>query len=89
MPVQKFRTFEDAERALWTLPFGAEGPQRIRRLWHRAAVLSNRRYPTGVRKYLTLEDAEADRERWLAEPGREGRQGCGAPAKRGTDGSER
>ncbi len=65
MPVKKYRTLEEAERALWTLPFGEGGPRRIRQLWHRLAVLANRRYPTGVRKYASLEDAEIDRRRWL------------------------
>ena len=65
MPVQKFRTLEEAERALWTEPAGATLIERIRRVWHRSTILAGRSFPTGVRKYRTLEEAEADRQRWL------------------------
>jgi len=64
MPVEKFRTLDEAERAFWSRgePEGLAG--RIRVVWRRAARLAGRRYPAGVRKYVTLEEAEEDRRRW-------------------------
>jgi len=65
VPVEKFATLEDAEKALYRRPFGDDGPERIRRLWHRQGRLAPRRFPPGVRKYRTFEEADADRLRWL------------------------
>lgn len=63
MPVWKFRTFEEAERALWTTSDDPALPRRIRALWRRslAGPLSG---PRGVLKYRTIEEANADRDRW-------------------------
>ncbi len=64
MPVEKFRTLEEAERALRCRPAGRDLARRVAELWHRAGLLAGRRYPSGVRKYPTLDEAEADRLRW-------------------------
>ncbi|NOZ79229.1 MAG: hypothetical protein GXP48_08660 [Acidobacteria bacterium] len=64
MPVEKFRTLEEAERALQSRP-GTDGlAERVRAVWRRAGRFAGRRYPAGVRKYVTLEEAEEDRQRW-------------------------
>lgn len=65
MPVWKFRTMEEAERALWTTSSDPALPRRIRAHWRRslAAPLGG---PRGVLLYRSVEDAQADRDRWEA-----------------------
>jgi hypothetical protein len=65
MPVWKFRTFEEAERVLWTTSDDPALPGRIRALWRRslAGPLGG---PRGVLKYRSIEEANADRDRWEA-----------------------
>ncbi len=64
MPVEKFPSLEEAERALQCRPAGEDLARRVAAVWHRAGLFAGRRYPSGVRKYLTLDEAEADRLRW-------------------------
>lgn len=62
MPVWKYRTLEEAERALWTTSDDPALPRRIRSHWRRSSPpLAG---PRGVLKYRTIEDANADREKW-------------------------
>ena len=65
MPVQKFRTFEDASRALAaSTPEGATSlEQRIARLWSFSAALAPPLAFRGVRKYRSMEEADEDRRR--------------------------
>jgi hypothetical protein len=65
MPVYRFRDFEDARRALWISADDPSLARRIRRLWQFSARLCDRRIPRGVRRFRTIEEANADRERWL------------------------
>lgn len=70
MPVKKFRSVEEMDAAqsdLWCDRPDASCFRRIARLWERSAKISPRRFPKGVIKYRTLEEAQADRERWQAE----------------------
>jgi len=56
MPVEKFRTFDDARRALW-LPSGDPRIlERLARLAARARVLPR---PRGVTRFRTLAEAKA------------------------------
>jgi len=64
MPVEKFRTLQEAERALQSRPGADDLVERVRAVWHRTGRLARRRYPVGVRKYLTMEEAEEDRRGW-------------------------
>jgi hypothetical protein len=66
MPVWKFRTMEDAERALWTTSDDPALPRRIRNLWSRRSLAGPLDGPRGVLKYRSIEDANADRDRWEA-----------------------
>jgi hypothetical protein len=68
MTVRKFRTIEEmnaADEERW-LPSG--DPRLIRRieaLWHEASLLiPPLDIPAGVYKYRSVEEANADRERW-------------------------
>jgi hypothetical protein len=69
MPVRKFRSIEemdDARHELWCEP-GEECFRRIARLWKRSARINPRKFPKGVFKYRSIEEAQADRERLLTE----------------------
>lgn len=62
MPVQRFRTLDDARRALWTGPDDAKLSHRLRELWRFSARLAPPSFPRGVRRFRTIEEANADRE---------------------------
>ena len=69
MPVQQFRTFADATRALVERG-GPEGqadeatlPARISALWAMSGALAAPLEFRGVRKFRTIEEASADRDR--------------------------
>ncbi len=67
MPVQKFRSLKEAEQALWCdIPDDAH-LDRLERWWSIVDQFSPRSFPTGVRKYRSLEEADRDREKWLQE----------------------
>lgn len=67
MPVQKFRSVVDMPRVPWPEKLDDAFLDRVGRLWARSALISPRKYPKGVRKYRSIEEAQADRERWLTE----------------------
>ena len=64
MPVQRFRDFEDARRALWIQSGDPRLVARIRSLWEFSARLVPRQIPRGVRKFSTIEEANQERDRW-------------------------
>lgn len=64
MPVTKFRSFEEAERALWMDCSDPTLPRRIRALWSRRGGSVPLPAPRGVRKYRSIEEANADRDAW-------------------------
>jgi len=68
MPVTKFRTLDEASRALWLKPGTPELARAVAWVWAFSASLAgNPVYPRGVRKFRTIEDANADRNRWEIE----------------------
>lgn len=71
MPVRKFRSFEEASRAL-VEEGNREGLEvRIARLWAFSASLAPPLDFRGVRKYRSIEEANADRlRRTIARPRR-------------------
>lgn len=60
MPVRKFRTFDEARRALWTAPGEAGLVERLKRLGELARPEPR---PAGVFRYRSIVDAKADRVR--------------------------
>ena len=58
MPVQKFRTFEDARRALWTAAGDPTILERMRRLGELGRPRPARR---GVFRYRTIEEAKKEK----------------------------
>jgi hypothetical protein len=62
VPVQRFRTLDDARRALVVAWPGASLINRIRRVWATAALLAPAiEIPRGVRKFRTIEDCNQER----------------------------
>lgn len=66
MGVQRFQNPDDAREALWTRPDDPQLVPRIRSLWAFAARLAPGDPPRGVRRFQSLEDAQRDREDWIA-----------------------
>lgn len=64
MPVRKFRHVSEMESTLW-YDRGDPALQRaIAGVWDFAARVCPLRFPRGVHKYRSIEEANADRERW-------------------------
>lgn len=61
MPVERFRSGEEMNAAPIRVVSG-DGFERFVRLCHRYWLISPRRYPRGVFKFRTIEDAQAARE---------------------------
>ena len=70
VPVQKFRSFDEATRALATQPADPEAiAARVASLWALSSALTPPLGFRGVSKYRSIEDANADRARMtLARP---------------------
>jgi len=65
MSLQKFKSFEEAERALWCLNPDEKYFKQVRELFKLANRLCPPNFPWGVFKYRTIEDADKDKEKWL------------------------
>jgi hypothetical protein len=64
MPVRRFRRIEDMEDSLWREP-GDPGLWRaIERVWRFAAETCPLRFPPGVYRHRSIEEAKQQRERW-------------------------
>lgn len=67
MPVEKFRSFDEAEKSLW-LPTGDPAIlDRLRALLDFSHRLVPGTSPRGVRKFSSIEEAQAEREAWVQE----------------------
>lgn len=66
MPVERYRSLDDARRALWTRRPDPSLIPRIRHLWAFSRRLAPGPAPRGLRKFRTREDADAEREAWCA-----------------------
>lgn len=69
MPVIKYETFEDAEKALWNFNPDDAYYRRVNRLFEFADRLNPIRFPRGIFKYRTLEDAARQHDDWVLEHG--------------------
>jgi hypothetical protein len=67
MPIQRFRTHDDARRALWCDREDPDLHRRIARLWAAGARLVPLRIPRGLRKFRSIEEANREREEWVTE----------------------
>lgn len=64
MAVLKYKTFEDAEQALWNFNPDENFFREIHELFIFAAKLNPVVYPRGVFKYKTFEEAQERRLEW-------------------------
>jgi hypothetical protein len=68
---QRFRDFQEAREALWIEPDDPRLVERIRSLWaFSSQLLDGLSAPRGLRRFRSIEEANADRERWVAERAR-------------------
>ncbi len=67
MPLQRFESLDDARRALWIDTDDPTLSGRIRSVWRFSTRLVDRRIPRGLRRFRRIEDANAERERWVAD----------------------
>lgn len=66
MPVQRFRTFDDARRALWCDRDDPSLYRRIARLWATSSRLVPRAIPRGVRMFRSIEESNRERDAWVS-----------------------
>lgn len=62
MPVYKYKTFEQAERALWNFQPDAAYYKKVAELWAFANRLRPIKYPRGIFKFRTIEEANRHRD---------------------------
>ena len=70
MPVERFRTFEEAKEALWMLQPDDTYFRQLSVLWRFANRLSPVKFPRGVFKFKTIEEANEHRLAWELEQGK-------------------
>ena len=65
MPVYKYRTFEEARRALWLPTCDPRLARALRGLWKTSWMLAGSYAPPrGVFKFRSIEEANAHRDAW-------------------------
>lgn len=64
MSIQKFRTLEDAAKALWREPFDRENLRIAASVTTLAMRLAGATLPKGVFKFATLEEANRAQNEW-------------------------
>lgn len=67
MPVRKFKTFEDAERALWYSNPDCEYYKKLCAFFKLFSRLSKFSYPKGVFKFRSLAEAEEHKMRAIVD----------------------
>jgi hypothetical protein len=67
MPIYKYKTFEEAERALWNFHPDETYFRKVADLWSFANRLSPISYPTGIFKFRSLEEANKHGDQWELE----------------------
>jgi hypothetical protein len=63
MPVKKYRDVSEIEEPIYE-PGSRRLFEVIRHVWELSDLIAPLRFPSGVFKHRTIEDAEALRERW-------------------------
>lgn len=64
MPVRKLRSLEEAEDAVWRDPGDPRLWEVIRGVWGLSSRVFPRRFPPGVHRHRSIEDANRQREAW-------------------------
>jgi hypothetical protein len=65
MPVYKFKTFEESEKALWCFYQDKEYYKRVSELFDLAEKLCPINCPQGIFKFRTIEEAQEHRKAWI------------------------
>ena len=63
MPVRKFRSLQEMEDSLWR-PNNDSLWQAIARVWNFAERVSQNRFPPGIYKHRSIEEAQQLRDDW-------------------------
>ena len=64
MPVRKFRSVEEMGGEIWRPTGTPELERAIARVWSFAARTVGARFPPGVHKHRSIEEAQQQRESW-------------------------
>ena len=64
MPVRRYRSVEEMEDAAWMDPSDPQLWPTIREVWRLAERMSPRRFPRGVYKNRSIEEANERAEAW-------------------------
>ncbi len=64
MPIYKYRTFEEAEKALWNFHPDEVYFTKVAELWNYANKLSPIIYPKGIFKFKNIKEANKQREKF-------------------------
>ena len=71
MPVQKFKSYQDAREALWCFSPDDQYYQQIKEFWYTVSCLRPmRRYPHGVSKFKSVDEASAKMDEWVLKMGK-------------------
>lgn len=62
MPIYKYKSFEEAERALWNFHPDEAYYEKVAELWEFANKLSPINCPQGIFKFKSIEEANKHRE---------------------------
>ncbi len=62
MPVYKYKSFKEAEKALWNFNPDEAYYKRVADLWEFADKLNPIKYPRGVFKFRNIQEANKHRE---------------------------
>ena len=61
MPIYKYKTFEEAEKALWNFNPDEKYYEKLAELWEFANELNPINYPKGIFKFKSIEEANQHR----------------------------
>ncbi len=64
MPVYKYKSFKDAEKALWNIDPDEEYYKNAPQLWDIANNLCSVTCPRGIFKFRSIEEANKHRQDW-------------------------
>lgn len=67
MPVRKFRDVSEMEGNTWREPGSPELFRAIKAIWDFASRTAPKRFPPGVYKHRSIEEAQKLREKWEAD----------------------
>ena len=71
MPVYRYRSFEEAQQALWRFETGVGYYRMLAELFHLGRQLSPPAHRTGIFRFRSLEEANVQRRLWDREAIRE------------------